>query len=72
VLAEVAGTLPGVRHVEVDAASQPTGVRALNIWRTPTVLVVDAAGRVLHRASGVPATNEVVAAVTPLLPEPPS
>ncbi|MFC6020523.1 TlpA family protein disulfide reductase [Plantactinospora solaniradicis] len=72
VLAEVAGTLPGVRHVEVDAASQPTGVRALSIWRTPTVLVVDAAGRVLHRVSGVPVRTEVVAAVTPLLPEPSS
>lgn len=68
VLAEVAGTLPGVRHVEVDAASQPTGVRALSIWRTPTVLVVDAAGRVLHRACGVPVSTEVVAAVAPLLP----
>ncbi|MBF9132531.1 thioredoxin family protein [Plantactinospora sp. S1510] len=76
ILAEVAETLPGVRHVEIDAASSPTGVRALSIWRTPTVLVVDADGRVLHRVSGVPERTEVVAAVTPLLtpllPETPS
>lgn len=67
VLAEVAELLDGVRHVEVDAESQLAAVRALGIWRTPTVLVVDADGRVVQRAAGVPAKAHVIAALAPLL-----
>jgi thiol-disulfide isomerase/thioredoxin len=67
VLIEVTGLLDGVRHVEVDAESQLAAVRALDIWRTPTVLVVDADGRIVQRASGVPAKAQVVAALAPLL-----
>ncbi|MFD0971131.1 TlpA family protein disulfide reductase [Plantactinospora endophytica] len=72
VLADVTGTLDGVRHVEVDAASQLPAVRALGIWRTPTVLVVDADGRIVRRAAGVPARAQVLAAVAPLLRRGPS
>lgn len=67
VCADVAKTLDGVRHVEVDAESHLDAVRELGIWRTPTVLVVDRAGRVVRRASGVPAKGQVIAAVAPLL-----
>ncbi len=67
VLADVAATLPGVAHVEVDAESHLDEVRALDIWRTPTVLVVDASGRVVHRATGAPSKAQVVATVAPLL-----
>jgi thiol-disulfide isomerase/thioredoxin len=64
---EVAKMLDGVRHVEVDAEAHLDAVRALNIWRTPTVLVIDAAGRVVQRASGQPSKAHVIAAVAPLL-----
>ncbi|MEV4759152.1 thioredoxin domain-containing protein [Micromonospora sp. NPDC049559] len=66
-LDEVSGLLPGVRHVEVDAESHLDAVRALDIWRTPTVLVVDADGRIVQRAAGVPTKAQVVAALAPLL-----
>ncbi|MFC3988677.1 TlpA family protein disulfide reductase [Actinoplanes siamensis] len=63
VSAEVAGLLPEVRHVEVDAESHLDEVRALNIWRTPTLLVLDAAGRVTRRATGVPTKPQLIAAL---------
>jgi thiol-disulfide isomerase/thioredoxin len=69
VLAETAATLAaqGVRHVEVDAESHLDAVRALDIWKTPTTLIVDAEGKVVHRATGIPVKAQVVAAVAPLL-----
>jgi hypothetical protein len=68
VCGEVARQHPGVVHVEVDAESHLAEVRQLGIWRTPTVLVVDAQGRVAHRSSGAPAKARVIEAVTALLP----
>lgn len=67
ILADVAGMFDGVHHVEVDAESQLAAVRALDIRRTPTVLVIDAAGRIVTRASGQPTKPHVVAAVAPLV-----
>jgi thiol-disulfide isomerase/thioredoxin len=61
--AEVAGMVPGVQHVEVDAESHLDEVRALNIWRTPTLLVLDADGRVTRRATGVPTKPQLIAAI---------
>ena len=63
VLSDVAGTVPGVRHLEVDAESQLEAVRTLGILRTPTTLVVDSAGTVVQRASGQPRKADVIAAV---------
>ena len=68
VCAEVAGLLAGVAHVEVAAEAHLDAVRELDIWRTPTVLVVDAAGQIVHRASGTPSKAQVIAAIAPLLP----
>jgi thiol-disulfide isomerase/thioredoxin len=68
VCAEMAGQLPGVRHVEVDAADHLDVARALNIWRTPTVLVLDDAGRIVRRAVGSVAPAELRDALAPLLP----
>ncbi|MEU4216368.1 thioredoxin domain-containing protein [Actinoplanes sp. NPDC026623] len=65
---EVAGLLPGVQHVEVDAESHLAAVRALGIWRTPTLLVLDAEGRVVKRATGVPRKPQLIAALADLLP----
>jgi hypothetical protein len=51
----------------VDVEERLDLARELDVWRTPTVLVVDAAGRIVQRASGVPAKDAIIAAVTPLL-----
>ncbi|WP_229073808.1 thioredoxin family protein [Actinoplanes sp. DH11] len=66
---EVAALLPGVRHVEVDAESHLDVVRELGVDRTPTLFVLDAAGRVTRRATGVPTKPQLIAAVAALLTE---
>ncbi|MER7850884.1 thioredoxin family protein [Kitasatospora sp. NPDC096077] len=63
VLAEVAGMVDGVAHVELDAEAQLELVRRLAVLRTPTVLVLDAAGRVVRRAAGLPRKADVIAAL---------
>ncbi|MFC4064138.1 TlpA family protein disulfide reductase [Actinoplanes subglobosus] len=65
---EVAELLPGVRHVEVDAESHLDEVRELGIWRTPTLLILDAEGREVRRATGVPTKPHLIAALADLLP----
>ncbi|WP_327365865.1 TlpA family protein disulfide reductase [Streptomyces sp. NBC_01217] len=62
-LAEVARMVDGVAHVEIDAEAHLTLVRELEISRTPTVLVLDATGRIVRRAVGQPRTVDVVAAL---------
>ncbi|MEV5624174.1 thioredoxin family protein [Streptomyces sp. NPDC052507] len=62
-LAEVARAVDGVAHVEIDAEAHLALVRELGISRTPTVLVLDAAGRIVRRAAGQPRTVDVVAAL---------
>jgi thiol-disulfide isomerase/thioredoxin len=68
VCADVAGRFTGVRHVEVDAEKHLDAVRRLDIWRTPTVLVVDGSGAIVYRAAGTPSRAQVIAAIAPLLP----
>ena len=63
VLAEVAALVPGVAHVEIDAEARLDLVRRLEIERTPTVLVLDARGRVVRRAAGQPRKADVIAAL---------
>jgi hypothetical protein len=58
----------GVAHLEIDAESHLDEVRALGIWRTPTVLVVDAAGQIAFRLSGAPTRAGLAAAVESLTP----
>lgn len=62
-LAEVAGTVPGAVHVEIDAEARLELVRRLEILRTPTVFVLDPTGRVVGRASGQPRRADVIAAI---------
>lgn len=62
-LGEVAGMVDGVTHVEIDAEAHLTLVRELGISRTPTVLVLDATGRIVRRAVGQPRTVDIVAAL---------
>ena len=63
VLDEVSGMVQGVAHVEVDAESHLELVRRLDVRRTPTVLVLDAAGLVRVRAAGAPRKADVIAAL---------
>lgn len=63
VLGEVAGLVPGVTHVEIDAEAHLDLVRELDILKTPTVLVLDADGRVVRRATGQPRKADVIAAL---------
>ncbi|MFI0509318.1 TlpA family protein disulfide reductase [Streptomyces sp. WSLK1-5] len=63
VLGEVAGMVPGVTHVEIDAEKNLDLVRELDILKTPTVLVLDADGRVVRRATGQPRKADVIAAI---------
>ncbi|BDM68678.1 thiol reductase thioredoxin [Streptomyces nigrescens] len=62
-LAEVAGMVEGVAHVEIDAEAHLDLVRELNVLRTPTVLVLDADGAIVRRASGQPRKSDVIAAL---------
>ena len=63
ILGDVARTVPGVSHVEIDAEHHLDLVRALGVLRTPTTLVLDAGGRELTRATGAPRTGQVLAAL---------
>ncbi|WP_455353957.1 thioredoxin family protein [Streptomyces sp. SYSU K217416] len=62
-LADVAGMVAGVAHVELDAEDNLGLVRELGITKTPTVLVLDGLGRVVRRAAGQPRRADVIAAL---------
>ncbi|GGO41106.1 TlpA family protein disulfide reductase [Streptomyces lasiicapitis] len=68
VLADVAALVPGVAHVEIDAEGALELVRALRVDKTPTVLVLDADGRVVRRAAGQPRKADVIAALGAAMP----
>jgi thiol-disulfide isomerase/thioredoxin len=61
ILAEVAESVPGVRHLDVDAEHHLDVVRRLGILRTPTTLILGPDGHELGRASGTPTKATVLA-----------
>lgn len=63
VLGGIAEREAGVVHLEVDAEKHLALVRALDVRRTPTTLILDAAGRELGRAAGAPRRDQVLAAL---------
>jgi hypothetical protein len=67
ILRDVAGMVDGVAHVEVDAESRLDLVRRLDVVRTPTVLVLDADGRVVRRGTGLPRKADLLAALGDVL-----
>ena len=69
ICADLADQWDGVAHLEVDAESHLDEVRALGVWRTPTVLVVDAEGRIAFRLTGAPTRAGLAAAVGSLAAE---
>lgn len=67
-LARVAETAPGVRHVDIDVAHHPELAARLTITQTPTVLLLGPDGAVLARHDGVPrlaAVRELLDRLTP-------
>ncbi len=63
VLADVAERYDGVAHLEIDAEQHLDLVRALDVRRTPTTLILDPSGRELTRAAGAPRREQVLAAL---------
>jgi thiol-disulfide isomerase/thioredoxin len=63
ILAQVAGMVDGVNHVDIDAAARLDLVRRLRINSTPTVLVLGPDGAIVKRASGLPRKADVLAAL---------
>lgn len=63
ILEQVSGMIDGVVHVDIDAEANLDLVRALDIRRTPTVLILNDAGRIRKRASGLPRKADVIAAL---------
>lgn len=65
--ARAAAQHEGVRHLDVDAESHLEEVRALGVWRTPTVFVLDSAGRPVARMTGQPTSEQLTGVLAPLL-----
>jgi thiol-disulfide isomerase/thioredoxin len=70
ILAQVAGMVDGVTHVELDAAERLDLVRRLRISSSPTVLVLGPDGAIVRRAVGLPRKADVIAALGSAIPEP--
>lgn len=68
ILDEVAQMVPGVRHLDLDVDEYLDLARELNISRTPTVLVLDADGGIVRRASGQPRKADVISALGEAIP----
>ena len=64
VLTDVAAADDGVAHVEIDAEQHLDLVRRVGITRTPTTLVLDAAGREVTRAVGAPTKDQVARTIS--------
>lgn len=66
VLERVVATGEGVAHVEVDVADRADLAARFAVTETPTVVVLDAAGVPVARATGVPSLAQARAAVAAL------
>lgn len=56
-----------VAYLDIDAEERLDLARRLTVLRTPTVLLLDGAGRITHRVSGPPRKAELAAAVGELV-----
>lgn len=68
ILQEVATMVPGVKHLDLDVAEFLDLARDLNVARTPTILVLDARGAIVRRASGQPRKADVISALGEAIP----
>ena len=67
VLEEVTNSFPAICHIELDVVEHMDLVKTYGITRTPTTLIIDKAGTVHFKATGVPKKAELTAAVTDLV-----
>ncbi|WP_174776913.1 thioredoxin domain-containing protein [Cryobacterium algoritolerans] len=67
VLAEVERLVPQTRVRELDVARDTAEAEANGIRITPTVIVHDAAGSEIFRATGVPTLSQVLVAIAKAL-----
>jgi thioredoxin-related protein len=56
-----------VAYLDIDAEERMDLARRLTVLRTPTVLLLDGAGRITHRVSGPPRRGELATAVGELV-----
>ncbi|MFV2145070.1 thioredoxin family protein [Isoptericola sp. G70] len=68
VLGALAAQEPGVAHVEVDVETRLDLAERARVLRTPTVLVLDAAGAEVARASGAMTPAQARAALDAVTP----
>ena len=68
-LTQLAGTRPGVRHVDVDLTHRPELARHYHVLQTPTTLLVDASGAVRARYRGAVHVPTILQDLTELAPE---
>lgn len=66
-LGEVAASRGGIALIEIDAAERMDLTRRLNVYATPTVLVLGPGGEIAQRSSGRPRKADVLAAVGSVL-----
>jgi thioredoxin-like negative regulator of GroEL len=64
----VVAAQPSLVHVDLDATQRLDLAQRLGILRTPTVLLLDPAGRVVSRISGPLTAEQARAAVPELIP----
>ena len=67
VLDEVTNSFPAICHIELDVAEHMDLVKTYGITRTPTTLIIDKAGTVHFRATGIPKKTELNTAVNELV-----
>lgn len=66
VLEEVTNSFPAICHIELDVVEHMDLVKTYGITRTPTTLIIDKAGTVHFRATGVPKKAELISATSEL------
>ncbi|OBI46469.1 thiol reductase thioredoxin [Mycobacterium kyorinense] len=67
VVNQVCADLGDVAHVEIDMDANPVAARRLSVLSLPTTFIFDAHGQQRYRTAGVPRTDELRSALTPLL-----
>jgi thiol-disulfide isomerase/thioredoxin len=67
VLEEVTNSFPAICHIELDVVEHLDLVKTYGISRTPTTLIIDKAGTVHFKATGVPKKAELATAVADLV-----
>jgi thiol-disulfide isomerase/thioredoxin len=69
VLSPVVSERPGVHYLDVDLGERPHLAAEFGIVQTPTVLLLDAAGRIRSRIRGVPRAVDVAAQIDEIVKE---